>query len=199
MATTQTPTKRKKCDVDGCEKPARTGRAAHCPMHYHRLYRNKPLGDATPKKRTAKLPECVIVGCINPDKTSGYCSMHAARIARHGDPHTVIASNERDLPTGTRHHNWAGTDAGYGAAHDRVKRLHGPAREQACTTCGGAAAHWSYDHTDPDERHEIVRGGYLVAYSTNPDHYSPRCVPCHKRYDLDRIDSTPPTGGAIFA
>jgi hypothetical protein len=28
------------CDIDGCEKPARTAAAAWCKMHYHRWYRH---------------------------------------------------------------------------------------------------------------------------------------------------------------
>lgn len=28
------------CQIDGCAKPARSGRATMCPMHYHRWYRH---------------------------------------------------------------------------------------------------------------------------------------------------------------
>lgn len=38
----------------------------------------------------------------------------------------------------------------------------------------------------PEEQHEYGLSTNPVAYSMNPDHYQPRCVPCHKRYDLDR-------------
>jgi len=31
------------CDIEGCEKNARSGSAEHCPMHYHRIYRNGSL------------------------------------------------------------------------------------------------------------------------------------------------------------
>jgi hypothetical protein len=34
---------RPSCSVAGCEKPARSGSAAHCTMHYHRLYRHGSL------------------------------------------------------------------------------------------------------------------------------------------------------------
>ena len=33
-----------------------------------------------------------------------------------------------------------------------------------------------------------------IAYSNNPEHYEPRCVPCHKRFDLGRVDSATTLG-----
>lgn len=86
--------------------------------------------------------------------------------------------------------NHLSDNVGYGAAHDRVKRLHGPADRHQCVDCGSRAQHWSYDHTDPDERYEEGLSARPVAYSLDVEHYSPRCVPCHKRYDLARANST---------
>lgn len=71
---------------------------------------------------------------------------------------------------------------GYSAAHDRVRSDRGLASDHSCTDCGRAASHWSYDHTDPDEL--ISSAG--LPYSVDPKHYSPRCVPCHKVFDLGR-------------
>lgn len=65
-----------------------------------------------------------------------------------------------------------------------------PAQTHQCIDCGSQAYHWSYDHDAPDEMYETI-GKYLVAYSPSQEHYAPRCVPCHKRFDLDRIDGTP--------
>jgi len=178
------------CTVDGCSKPTRTKSAELCEMHYHRQYRGKPIGGAAELIRKQRSPECHIEGCAKPDAEAGLCSMHAVRKRRHGDPLKVIAYSERDMPTGEDHHNWAGVDVGYEAAHGRVRRLRGSASTHMCVNCGEPAYHWSYNHDDPDE---IV--GYVssysrpIAYSGNPDHYSARCVPCHKRFDLDRIDA----------
>ena len=72
-------------------------------------------------------------------------------------------------------------DVGTRAAHDRVRTDRGPATDYACTDCGRPAAHWSYDHRDPDER--TSPEGY--PYSLNTEHYEPRCVPCHKHFDLN--------------
>lgn len=172
------------CSVDGCLKPARSKSATLCPMHYHRQYRGKPIGTADELIRKRRNPECSISGCGKPDKEAGLCSMHAARKRRHGDPEIVIGPQDRQMPTGPAHPLWAGLSVGYGAAHDRVKRLKGSASKYSCVECGSAAQHWSYNHDDPEEVSDYVRSVSLVAYSAKPEHYSPRCVPCHKRFDL---------------
>jgi hypothetical protein len=50
------------------------------------------------------------------------------------------------------------------------------------------ARHWSYNHDDP---HELMgTSGYStspIPYSLSTAHYSPRCVPCHKTFDLNHI------------
>lgn len=75
-------------------------------------------------------------------------------------------------------------DAGYSAAHARCETDRGPAKSHQCIDCGQQAQHWSYDHTDP---HGRTDSGY--AYSLDPTHYSPRCVSCHKRFDLAHLAS----------
>jgi hypothetical protein len=68
---------------------------------------------------------------------------------------------------------------GYGGAHWRVRAVHGRAVEQECRHCGRAASHWAYDNADPaEQRHSDGR-----RYSSNPDHYLPLCVSCHKKHD----------------
>lgn len=178
------------CTVDGCIKPKRRKKAELCEMHYHRQYRGLPIGGATEMVRKQRSSECHIEGCHKPDREAGLCSMHGARKRRHGDPTKSIAYSERNMPTGEAHTNWLGEDVGYTGAHDRVRRLHGSASLHLCTECGNPAYHWSYNHDDPDEKHAIVRlTPNPIAYSDKPGHYSPRCVPCHKRFDLDRLDA----------
>lgn len=80
---------------------------------------------------------------------------------------------------GTGNPKWRGGEIGYGAAHDRVRALHGSASGHACRHCAGQAAHWAYDHTDPDEKHDPEEG----VYSPDPIRYMPLCASCHKRFD----------------
>lgn len=81
---------------------------------------------------------------------------------------------------GVRHHSWTGDEVGYAGAHFRVKALWGFASTHTCRHCLGPAAHWAYDHLDPNERVDPDEG----PYSPNPDHYLPLCVRCHKAFDL---------------
>lgn len=177
------------CSIDGCVKPARTKSAALCKMHYHREYRNGAAGESAERKRKSRNPECHIDGCSKPDKEAGLCSMHGARLRRHGDSSTVILPNERDMPSGAAHPNWVGSDVCYSAAHDRIKRLHGSASLHKCSDCNRMAQHWSYNHDDPNEQLALGISANPVAYSDSPDYYSPRCVPCHKAFDLGRKES----------
>lgn len=178
------------CTIDGCEKKARTKTSALCEMHYHRRYRGGEVGSAAEKIRKQRNPECAIEGCSKPDKEAGLCHMHGARKRRHGDPMVVIPLEERAFHYGEDHHNWVGEDVRYESAHQRVVRLHGPASIHLCVDCDQPAYHWSYNHDDPNQKYELGRSARPVAYSDKPEHYSPRCVPCHKRFDLDRINGT---------
>lgn len=76
------------------------------------------------------------------------------------------------------------SDVGYYTAHNRVKKDRGLASEYACS-CGADAQQWAYNHEDPDEMTEKI-DGYVCAYSSNSDFYTPMCAPCHKKFDLDR-------------
>ena len=72
----------------------------------------------------------------------------------------------------------------YKAAHRRVYRERGRAVYQACVDCGAPAEDWSYDGTDPAELEAPQRGGETpMRYSGKPEHYSPRCKPCHRAFD----------------
>jgi hypothetical protein len=78
---------------------------------------------------------------------------------------------------------------GYAGAHDRVESVRGRAKDHLCVDCLGPAHDWSYDHADPAERHEALttRGRtYEVPYSLDPNHYAPRCITCHRRFDRGR-------------
>jgi hypothetical protein len=105
------------------------------------------------------------------------CIKHYSRLIRTGSVDTV-----RPHPSGPDHVQWKGASVDYHAVHERLYRRRGRARDYPCAKCGGAASQWAYDHSDPDQ----LCGPY-GPYSVNLDLYSPMCVPCHKRMDLDRL------------
>lgn len=76
---------------------------------------------------------------------------------------------------GTANHMWKGSAAGYQAAHLRLGR----AADHRCVDCDNPARHWSYQHDCPEE----IRGRHRSPYCLHPEHYAPRCVPCHRAYD----------------
>jgi hypothetical protein len=79
--------------------------------------------------------------------------------------------------------NWRGSGIGYGAAHERVKRLRGLASAHTCAHCPSPAREWAYDHADPGERREAGKRD-AGPYSLDPNHYIPLCDPCHTRFDF---------------
>ena len=103
----------------------------------------------------------------------------AGDLNRHGDANTC----------GHRPTHGRADFANYSAAHQRCRRDRGRVQDHDCIDCGAPARHWSYNHDDPDELHAEGLSANPVAYSLDPMHYSPRCVPCHKRFDLNRHDA----------
>lgn len=83
------------------------------------------------------------------------------------------------IMTGPDNPLWLGDGIKYNAAHDRIRVRRGRAVDHPCVDCGRQAMHWSYNHSDPNE--QTCEG---LPYSTDANHYSPRCVPCHKAFDL---------------
>jgi hypothetical protein len=163
------------CTVNDCTKPARSSKAPLCEMHYNRIRRNGHLALLP----TRQHGPCRVDGCDRIDNaTDGLCAMHRERIRRHGDPTVCLAGSGELNP------NWRGRSIKYRAAHERLHVERGPAASHQCSDCGHPAAHWSYNHTDPNELHDANLG---LPYSPDPAHYSPRCVPCHKSFDLGKV------------
>ncbi|VEW13547.1 Uncharacterised protein [Brevibacterium casei] len=174
------------CQVDDCSKDAY--RKDYCYAHYMKDWR---YGTPTPQ---------------HPDRWEDLTGRRFGTLtatARRGDgmwelrcdcgnPTTARASA---LNRGDKLHcedislHRRRDDAGYRAAHDRVRRDRGKASEHACTDCGSQAQQWSYDHEDPNECYAEDLSLSPVAYSLDVNHYQPRCIPCHKRFDLGRIDA----------
>jgi hypothetical protein len=165
------------CAIEGCDKPSKCKRM--CSAHYTRYVRNGDPGTAAVLVKGLPKQPCSIATCNRMSYVKGLCEMHYRRNRIHGDPEHVQPR------TGAFNNYYRGDNIGSTAAHDRVKATRGPAREHACQWCGGQAQHWAYDHLDLDENHSDRAG----PYSTDPSHYQPMCVPCHKRFDLDYLSS----------
>lgn len=118
---------------------------------------------------------CTIEGCEKPRKARGWCSMHEARIRRHGDPHMV--------KRGPLRADWVNDAAiSYRGMHSRVVRSRGKASEHPCSACTCPAEQWSYDETDPAPL-VGVQNGSTVRWSADVERYRPMCRSCHKRAD----------------
>jgi len=167
------------CTVEGCALPTRSAHSPYCEMHYYRLRRTGTT--ANPPRITGR---CLADGCTADAthggqkfglKTAGYCRMHYLRLKKRGDVNFEFR--------GENVHTWTGDEATNRAVYQRIRWQRGKASEYACVDCGGRARHWSYDHTDPNQRYDPEKG----PYSTDIDRYHPRCVKCHKRFDMARI------------
>lgn len=73
-------------------------------------------------------------------------------------------------PRGADHPSYQGS-ANYWAAHSRVRKARGPARNYPCTDCGAPAIDWSLIHG---------RAGADAA------DFEPRCRKCHIAYDRSK-------------
>lgn len=84
-----------------------------------------------------------------------------------------MSNGQKGKRVGIKSPIWKGNDVGYGALHDWVRRHKG--QPKICIDCGATSRkrrlHWSnIDHK----------------YRRRLDDYQSLCVPCHKRYDLER-------------
>jgi len=166
----RTPPTHGQCVIDDCERKPRSRHAEHCEMHYYRIRRNGIAGIIAPRVEGS----CVVADCDRDAfNTVGECRIHSLRRQRNGD----YIARVQDL-----HPHWTGDGATYTAAHQRIRARRGSATNYTCVDCGGGAKHWSYDHTCPNEKFDPAYG----PYSTDINRYTPRCVRCHKRFDLGR-------------
>lgn len=75
----------------------------------------------------------------------------------------------------------------YRGSHDRMRHLSGSAKLHTCMDCGKPAQQWSYNHKDPHELLEYGLSAGLLPYSLDHTYYEPRCISCHKLFDLARF------------
>lgn len=173
------------CSLANCGKPVK--RAGFCYGHYMKNWR---YGTPTPEHaptwadlRGKRFGSLVVI-----ERTQGRwlcrCDCGSTSVVRSGDLNRGTVSTCGDRSIHIRR-----DDVGYSAAHERVRSDRGLVQTHNCVDCGTKAQHWSYNHTDPDELHADGLSAHPVAYSVRPEHYSPRCIKCHKRFDLDHIDA----------
>ncbi|AIY32482.1 hypothetical protein PBI_MIAZEAL_128 [Mycobacterium phage MiaZeal] len=115
---------------------------------------------------------CSIEGCDRQRKYSEWCQTHYHRWWRTGSLEILPKPVREDLT--------------YFGAHGRVKAYFGSATQYLCVECGGPAAEWAYDGTDPSERSSTVNfegKDYPVSYSVWPEFYVPMCFGCHRLRD----------------
>lgn len=170
-----TAKKKTPCTIEGCDRLESA--RGWCEAHYYRWRRTGSTG--APEVWDRVRPTCKVDDCCEPHVAHGYCLNHMRRVAKGGHPDYVGPS----IRFGENNHAWSGDTPSYNAAHLRVRQARGPARNHTCADCAGAARHWSYGHADPDEL--VTPEG--LPYSADPSMYDPRCVPCHKRFDLAHL------------
>lgn len=174
------------CSLSECDKPVK--RAGYCYGHYMKNWRyGTPTPEHAPGWADIRGQRFGTVVVVERDGSRWLCRCDCGRerLASAGELNrTGEATTCGDRTTHRRR-----DDAGYGAAHERVRHDRGLVQAHDCIDCGHPAQHWSYNHDDPDERLAYGLSVRPVAYSLKPEHYAPRCVSCHKRYDLNRIDA----------
>ena len=180
------------CSVEDCTKPER-GNTGYCYAHYMKNWR---YGTPTPQHPPRQLS-------ITPGQRFGLlvviehqgnarwlcrCDCGAKKQVRSGDLNRGSAQT-----CGDRRRHWRRETVAYHTLHDRLDEDRGRASEHACVDCGAPAQHWSYDHADLDELvgQNPRSTAFGLSYSLKPEHYDPRCVPCHRRFDR-RLGPKPP-------
>lgn len=172
------------CPVEGCVKDVFRG--GYCYGHYMKNWR---YGTPTPKHKPRwkdlsgkRFGTLVAVERLN-GKWRCECDCGGERFVSVGDLNRYGDRNTCGVEG--KHFS---EFAGYGAVHDRIRRYRGRADSNQCFDCGDVARQWSYDHECPRERVQEV-AGYMVSYSPDMRRYVPRCVSCHKLFDLGRNDT----------
>ena len=134
--------------------------------------------------------ECEVQGCGKVARGSRLCSMHGARVRRHGDVNANYSSSRgrRREQSG----QWAGRDVSYAGMHSRVEQLYGSPRE--CARCGlndqSRVYHWALNWLlDP----VVVWDELGRPFSLSEGDYIRLCVPCHKSMDLEALSWRPRT------
>ena len=170
------------CAVEQCAKP-RYQNKPMCGSHFMKWYRYGDPHYKAPRRHTdvtgRRFGQVVAIE-LRGDSWLCRCDCGTEFLRKYSNLNQIGDGNSCGIRSNHRN-----ADASYQSAHEWVRRDRGPARDHPCVGCGKTAAHWSYDHTDPDQRYEPGLSAKPVAYSLDTSRYQPRCVRCHKRYDLE--------------
>lgn len=171
------------CRIDDCDKESR-GRGL-CGTHWLR-WRN--YGDPAVVKKAGidfnVAARCQVDDCDRRAHAHGYCTKHLTRWEKYGDPSVV--GERLGRPLKGQYPTWA-------AIHKRLERQRGRASQRACVDCAGPAKEWSYNGSDPGQLVGMF-GRSSLAYSLDLTNYDPRCVRCHRVYDLGAQVDVPDDG-----
>ncbi len=169
-----------KCALPYCDRKPRSPKQPLCEGHYYQKRRGTPFRPLRTTRFHEPVGECVVEGCQTEalSHTNPMCAMHDTRVRRHGDP---VVKLPNGLPLYLNPF-WQGDDIGYSAAHSRIRSVRGKASGKSCVDCGAQAKQWSYSHACERELYSD-----MGPYSPDWNQYEPRCVPCHKDFDLQHI------------
>ena len=144
-----------------------------CLKHYKRVRKH---GSPHIGAKKEQIFVCSVPDCGGKHLALGYCTLHYSRNKRHGNP--LEKGYDR------------GGEVGYAAAHKRILKARGQAKEYKCEFCGGRAEEWALN-TKVENRTNFRTGlwgngsGVLTPtqYSLSPNDYIPLCRSCHTRFD----------------
>lgn len=165
------------CQAPGCNSRSTRKGASLCEKHYMRMRRN---GTFDRVLKTVPDAECIADGCVDRAAlTTGECRNCYLRRQRNGS----YVRHVRELhPSFLDDENLT-----YSALHQRLNIRRGGAKHRECVDCGNTAQQWSYSHGCANERIGVAHDGVTPApFCPHLDHYFPRCIPCHKRFDLNQ-------------
>lgn len=173
------------CKVNGCMK--NVSRKGFCYGHYMKDWRyGTPTPEHEPRWENLSGQKYGSLTVIDRQGKHWRCSCACGR-------ETMVLTgdlNRGSVQTcGNRATHMRAEVVGYTTVHERLKSDRGSASSYACADCGNPAQHWSYDHADPNELVDFKLTSRGIAYSLDQNRYQPRCVPCHKIFDLERINS----------
>jgi hypothetical protein len=177
---------RESCTVDGCDKKPKSKYAALCSAHYFAVYRygsvkpeHEPRFENIAGRRYGAL---MVLSRTADGDWNTQCDCGETRVFRY---YNLRVGDAVTCGNRTVHYR---TSMSYGAIHDRLRADRGPASNYPCADCGGRAAHWSYDHTDPDEYRDWSTPCALWL-STDQSCYQARCARCHKKLDIPMAEA----------
>jgi hypothetical protein len=121
-------------------------------------------------------------GCTCKKHTMPHLARWNASEGNRAHLHSEKMDTLRRAGVGPANPAWQGDDCTYGAAHDRVYRVRGAARDYKCTRCSRESEEWACNVDHPGTRPAKDTGALV---NPDPTTYLPMCRPCHALYDSE--------------